>query len=301
MTDHGPSPSEPWPVMKHAEDRAIVLPRRAVLFVPVPKSGCTSMLWLLARKAGVNPSSFYDSTAPEVTRAMGVHDVSAWPERHRWAEVPASRRQRIEASDDWLRFAIVREPARRLWSAWHSKLLLREPSFTRRFRGRAWFPRLPETTEELVEDFRTFVRALAAEPAARPADAHWAPQSHVLASGPVLNHVGCLENLSPTYDLLRSHLGDTARATLPHANESLLPFHPAVFDEACWDVVHTVYARDYRNYGYARPTPTREGFDAWHHEIAPLLPAVHQLAERHERIGKLQRLLTGEAADQDEV
>lgn len=284
--------------MQHAQAQSIVLPRRSVLFVPVPKSGCTSMLWLLSRKAGVNPGNFYDSTTPEVTRAMGVHDIAAWPDRHRWSEVPAGRRREIEASDEWLRFGIVREPARRLWSAWHSKLLLREPSFTRRFRGRDWFPRLPETSDELIEDFRIFVRALTNEPDTRPTDAHWAPQTHVLSTGPALNHVGRLENLAPTYELLSSHLGDTTVPHLPRTNESLLPYHPGVFDADCWEVVRTVYAEDYEAYSYPAPRTSDDGLEAWKEAVQPLLPAVAQLAERHERIGKLQRLLKGGLTEQ---
>ena len=45
--------------------------------------------------------------------------------------------------EGWLRFSVVRDPAPRLWSAWQSKLLLREPRFLDGFRREALVPADP--------------------------------------------------------------------------------------------------------------------------------------------------------------
>ena len=45
---------EPGPhFARHVAQRTVVLPQHRVLFLPMPKAGCTSVLWLLAELAGL--------------------------------------------------------------------------------------------------------------------------------------------------------------------------------------------------------------------------------------------------------
>ena len=100
----------------HVLQRTVVLPEHRVLFLPVPKAGCTSMMWLLAELAGIPAQRFARSSLAEVTPALTVHDMGLWAP-HRLADFEGDERDRVLSEDGWLRFTIVRDPVRRLWSA----------------------------------------------------------------------------------------------------------------------------------------------------------------------------------------
>src|SRR5919197_3616119 len=106
------------PFVAHVQTHTVVLPRQRVLFLPMPKAACTSMLWTLAELAGISPDAFAGSTLPEPSASLTVHDVNAWAPEHRLAQNTGDARRRILHDDGWLRFTVVRDPWRRLWSAW---------------------------------------------------------------------------------------------------------------------------------------------------------------------------------------
>lgn len=103
-----------------------------MLFLPIPKAACTSVT---------------------------VHDTNAWAPDHRFAHSEDQACERVLREDGWLRFTVVRDPWQRLWSAWLSKLLLREPRFVALCGEQPWFPREPERAADVIEDFRRFVAA----------------------------------------------------------------------------------------------------------------------------------------------
>ena len=57
----------PPPFARHVLERTVVLPEQRVLFVPVPKAGCTTVLWRLAALAGLPLDAFERSAMPEVS------------------------------------------------------------------------------------------------------------------------------------------------------------------------------------------------------------------------------------------
>lgn len=278
-----------WPRSEYARHRTMVIARHRVVFVPVPKSGCTSLLWLLARASSLNPARFIDSAKPEVTRTMAIHDLDLWPESHRWDRLTAEQQAHVESDDTWLRFTVVRHPARRVWSAWQDKLLLRQPGFVDRFGGTEWFPGIPADPEQIVAEFRAFVRALAHPAERRPLDPHWMPQTTLHAAGPSLNHIGRTEDMASVVDLLVQRLGSEHAEPLERENSGLLPFDVALFDDETRTIVNELYADDFAELGYEPLAPPTEGLDRWSAETGPLLSATCQLVERHQRIGDLYR------------
>src|SRR5580765_1069813 len=155
---------------RHVETRTVVLPEVRIVFLPIPKGGSTSVLWLLSDLAGAEPEIYLNSTLPEVSPSLTVHDMSLWPEGHRLTDYEGDERRQVLEESGWFRFSVVRDPATRLWSAWQSKILLREPRFVEEFGEEPWFPRLPEEPLEVVEDFRRFMKAL---PGGDVEDVHW--------------------------------------------------------------------------------------------------------------------------------
>lgn len=270
----------------------MLLPRRRVVYVPMPKSGCTSMLWALADVAGCGPEQFHRSISGQVTPSMTIHDLDRWRDEFKWAERTDAERDRISADPQWLRFTIVRDPAPRLWSAWQSKLLLREPDYAAAYGAERWFPTRPAEPGDVIAAFRAFVRALDPDARRRPDDAHWAPQTRVLETAPPLNHIGRIERLDETVDVLRRHIGGRAasRIRLTRENGGLLPYSPAVYDADTARIVNRLYAEDLHRFGY-RPLAPEEGgsLDEWSHTAEPILPLLRGHIDRHERLAVLLR------------
>jgi hypothetical protein len=273
---------------EHVERRTVVLPDRRLLFLPIPKAGCTSILWTLAELAGVSTEAFEHSTLAEVSPALTIHDMQMWGAGHRLADYRGEERERILTEEGWFRFTVVRHPATRLWSAWQSKLLLREPRFVATFGEKPWFPRIPEEPAEIIEDFRRFVAVLAS---GAVEDVHWAVQ-HELAARLPLTHVGHVEQLKETLTLLKEHLGEDLPPTeSKRENRTNLPLPPSAYDDPAAAVLHERYRPDFEQYGYDF-APPREDFDEaeWNERVLLLVPALRDAIDKHARIGQLQRV-----------
>ena len=271
------------PFAQHVLQRTVVLREHRVLFLPNPKAGCTSLLWLLAALARIPPATFEHSMGPEPSPALTVHDMRRWPPACRFSELEPDERDAILAGGDWLRFSLVRDPADRLWSAWQSKLLLREPRFVELYGDAPWFPRVPRHPGELVEDFRAFVAAVGAGEAH---DVHWSVQSSLLERLP-LTHVGRVERMTDTLELLRAHAGEAAwPGEQPRENRSPLRLPPGGFDREGLATLRDVYGADLDRYGYEPPAPSAPD-PAWDERAAALLPLVRTLVDERARGARL--------------
>lgn len=275
--------------VSHARARSVMLPNRKVVFVPMPKAGCTSILWTLGQLGRISTDYLGTSLTPQISQVMTIHDINLWPNRLRWSELSDEERAEIEADDSWLRFTIVRDPARRLFSAWQSKLLMREPQYVKRYGDADWFPRIPRWPAEIIEDFRRFVLSLAEPDEAFPVDVHWAPQTEVLDGAPNLNHVGRTEQMDLTLRRLRNHIGPAVdEVKRRRENRTLLGYSPGLYDEEMAAVVNKLYAADFEAYGYQPIDGDQVGrLATWRGDVKPVLPALAELVERHERLGVL--------------
>ena len=266
--------AEPEPRFpNHIEQRTIVLAEQRVLYMPVPKAGWTTVGWLLAEVAGLPSDLFEHSMLPGVSTSLTIHDMNLWGNGYRLADYEGEERERILTEDGWFRFSVVRNPAPRLWSGWQSKLLLREPRFFDIFGEEPWFPRIPAQPEDMVEDFRRFVAAVAAREAE---DVHWAIQSELIDRLPI-GHVGRLEKLDDTLALLREHVGGERWPTEKRQeNRTPVPLPPTAYDEQAAAALNEHYAEDFARYGYEPAAPTEDagGMKKWSERVAPLLPII---------------------------
>jgi len=292
---HEPSPEEPpasepsVPFARHVEQRTVVLPDLRVLYLPVPKAGCTTVLWLLAELGGVPIHTFDHSAWPGVSPALIIHDTSLWGPGRFLSDYEGEERERVLNQDGWFRFSLVRNPVPRLWSAWQSKLLLREPRFVATFGDEPWFPRMPERAADLIEDFRGFVAAVAAGEAE---DVHWAVQHELVQQLP-LNHVGRLERAADTLDMLRKHVRTNEwPAERGRENRTPLPLPPHAYDQTATALVNDHYRADFQHYGYdpARPSDDDEAAADWERRVEPLLPVLRDTIDKHRRIGQLHQV-----------
>ena len=267
------------------QTHTVVLPRQRVVFLPMPKAACTSLLWALAELAGMTPDDFANSTLPEPSAALTVHDMNAWAPDHRLAEYEGERRARVLNEDGWLRFTVVRDPWQRLWSGWLTKLLLREPRFVALYGEQPWFPRVPETAAGVVEDFRRFVAALGAGDAE---DVHWAVQHDLVAQLP-LGHIGRAERLADTVALLHEHAGVPAPPP-SRRNAGPLPLPPGAYDDASAAIVRRRYRADLASYGYDDVPPEAGSRADWERRAESVLPLLRGTIDEHLRVGQLHAL-----------
>jgi hypothetical protein len=275
------------PFERHVSQRTVVLPDLRVVFLPVPKAGCTTVLWLLAEMAGIPTDNFAQSPLPEVSPALTVHDMRFWT-GNRLSDYEGPEREEMLTDDGWFRFATVRHPATRVWSAWQSKLLLREPRFVEAFGEEPWFPRLPTEPDGLIEDFRRFVKALAS---GGVEDVHWSVQHDLVRQLP-LTHVGHVEQLGDTLTLLRRHVPADRWPTTPsRQNRAPLPVPAGAYDEEATQVLHERYRADFEEFGYDKAA-TSDGMEAaeWEKLVGALLPALRESVDKHARIGELHRV-----------
>jgi hypothetical protein len=270
---------------------AHVLDDVGLVYVPVPKAGSTAILRALAELEGIDPDTFTRSRKLEATRALAVHDGSLWGPTHRLAGRSATEVESILGSDDWFRFTVVREPARRVWSAWVSKVLVRDPRFVAVF-GEDWFPAVPTGAGEILDSFRLFVRSLRDGP--RP-DAHWAPQTDLLGWPAIpFRHTGRVESLDATVAAVDEHLRPLGRPLPPlgHENRAILPFAPELFDAPARVACDAWTASDREAFGY-EPLEETSGEPArdWLAAVEATIPALQAVIERNTRVGDLHRLL----------
>jgi hypothetical protein len=271
---------------RHVLERSVVLPELRILFLPVPKAGCTTVLWMLAELAGLSEETFRRSARPEVSTALTVHDMSLWRPEHRLAHYDHDRRAEILAAEDWLRFTVVRDPRTRLWSSWQSKLLLREPRFADAFGDASWFPRVPARPEDLVEDFRAFVAAVAGGCAR---DVHWAVQTTLTRQLP-LTHVGRVERLEDTVALLCEHAGAAAPRAAARENTSAIALPAGAYDDASAAALRRHYREDFEAFGYDDDTAgIGEEPGRWAARVVVALPGLRASIEHSRRVGDLHQ------------
>jgi Sulfotransferase family len=288
---------DPSSLAPHILNRAIVFEDLKVFYVPVPKASCTAILWALAKLSGLDEDTFLGSFGREVSRSLTIHDMNAWPDNFRFGKLSVERQQEVMAEDGWLRFTAVRHPFRRLWSAWQSKILLGEPQFTEKFSDEPWYPDTVRSSGDVFKMFREFVQQLAETPELVRADVHWAPQVELIDHKKVsYDHIGRVEKLGESIDLLRDHVRNINGVELPELgreNVTPIPYIDQLFEESDVEILGKAYADDLREFDY--DPPKKEALTGpvpseWMAAVDVVAPALSELRLRNERVGDLQVL-----------
>ena len=267
-----------------------VMPRWQALYVSVNKAACTSLKWLVAGLQDERPERFHRALWAEVTRPMTIHQRRLWQHTPTAASLSDEALAEIDPDRDWFVFAVVRHPTARLFSAWQSKLLLREPAWVRDYGDADWFPRIPRSGEEIVEDFERFAVALADGSAPLMRNRHFAPQRRLVAPRRmdytrIYRTSELAELLADFEQHVRARGYDGRALALRRANETPLSPIRSLFGPVVQEACRTLYQADFAAFDYADLVPG--GLD----EAAPYGPDVvaeiGRLIERSERIGDL--------------
>ena len=261
------------------------------VYVSVNKAACTSLKWLVAELQGEDRARFHRSLSREVTPTMTIH------RRHLWQKTPMAKRlpdeelAPISPDNGWFVFAVVRHPTARLFSAWQSKLLLREPSWVEQYGEEEWFPRRPRTGEDIVEEFRRFVGILARDPESRiMRNRHFAPQHWMLAPDRMpYSRIYRTSEISQLLADLEAHVRAQGYAGEPlklmRANETPLEPIAGLFTPEVLEASRTLYVADFEEFGYHDPLPDRVVPGDRYDDSA--VAEIDRLVERQERINDL--------------
>jgi hypothetical protein len=267
-----------------------VMRRWQAMYVSVNKAACTSLKWLVADLQNERPEKFAKSMSRELTRTMTVH------RRNLWKKTPMAKQLSDEKlatinPEDWFIFAVVRHPTARLFSAWQSKLLLREPWWVQEFGHEPWFPRIPRSGEDVVEDFVRFVRAARETPEQGiMRNRHFAPQPWMLATDRMeYTRIYKTTEIPQLLQDFERHLRERRWSgnplSLRRANETPLKPIPSLFGPDVLAAVSELYATDFAEFGYSDPMPA--GLDPSDEYTESQIAEVERLIERAERINDL--------------
>jgi hypothetical protein len=265
-----------------------VMPRWQTVYVWVNKAACTSLKWLVADLQGESPDRFHRALTREVSRTMTIHRRQLWQHTPTAASLSDSELAAISPSQGWFVFAVTRHPTARLFSAWQSKLLLREPAWEERFGGEPWFPRVPESGDDIVEDFIRFAAAMRADPGHRiMRNRHFAPQPPMLALDRMpytrVYRTSEIPQLLQDFEIhLRGRGYEGPRLSLMRANEAPLRPIPALFTDEVLDTAARLYAEDFAVLSYDDVLPG--GLDEADAYSDAAVAEVGRLVDRSQRL-----------------
>ncbi|WP_402466760.1 sulfotransferase family 2 domain-containing protein [Isoptericola aurantiacus] len=234
---------------------SFVLWEQRVVFVAVAKNASTSIKWLLADLTGQDRGAFRARIGLAPTRWQTVHARSVWQGVPTLHELTDEQRSQISPANGWFVFSVVRDPRLRAWSAWQSKFLSGNPTHTHTvFEGEPWLPRVPESADDVVEDFARFVTVLGSSEDSRVGeDDHFVPQWQRLGRGTVpYSRLYDMSEVPELLDDLGHHLaqhGHTEPLVLGRENSTPLPVAGRLFTPEVKDTLDRVYADDFEHLG----------------------------------------------------
>ena len=244
----------PAVVRARMEVCSFVSTRHRYLYVMTPKVGCTTIKHMMA---GLERAPLRAEVVPqrqrESKRGMLIHDQQALPLPHLTTLAPEQAAAVLRPEGDYLRFAFVRNPYSRLFSAWNNKLRFVEPSYAAvaaAIRGGGG----DETAPIAFAEFADYVCGRE-DPVL--SDHHWALQTALLFPGAIPYSFICpIEDIGRGLGLWRGHLERVTgrRVEMPATprNVSLPENWRLAYDQRRADQVYDYFSEDFRAFGYDR-------------------------------------------------
>lgn len=261
--------------------------RHKLFYVATPKAACTLLKWWFADMEGYTQALRETKDSTETAPDLVIHDSF-----HRVApEVTGLNAEALAeplTSDDYFRFAVVRNPYRRIFSAWQSKLLLREPLQVKPYLN-CDFNQPIDNASDIGTAFEGFLEYLKAHEAPNFRDFHWTPQATLLRPD-LINYSKLvkIENAKELSTALSGWLGP--QFVDPFAsrgmNESLIPYLPEYVTNRSAELIRKLYAEDFDVFGYSTlPPESKENFSADQFDLA--MRAISMIRGRHQRFGEV--------------
>lgn len=281
--------------VRNLEINAFLSQKYRLLYISTPKVACTSLKWWLASLEGCAEALRAVTESGESDPDLSIHDNFHKIAPH-VTGLDLNGLSEALSSDAFFRFAVVRNPFKRIFSAWQSKLLLREPYQIGPYTKLEFFHHQIRHGKDITTAFEGFLEHLANNEAPTFWDHHWTPQITLLRPDLIdYTRLTKIEHTGELSSALQEWLGPYAPDpfSLRRVNESLIPYIPNFISDRSAELIRILYAEDFDTFGYQRQIPSSpRDFSAEQLEVA--IKAIQLIRARHERLGdraaQIQRL-----------
>jgi len=262
--------------------------RYRLLYVATPKVACTTLKWWFASLTGLSKEDILAVESDESDPDLTIHDAF---QKVAPTVTGLEPEQLIEPliSDDYFRFAVVRNPYARIFSAWQSKLLLREPLQSEPFLRCEFFNRPIRDDSDIAAAYEGFLEHLLELDVAH-LDAHWKSQVDLLRPDIIsYSKIARLEQVDELIAALAAHIG--AQFPLPLSdrpkNESLIPYSRKFVTNRSVEIIKKIYAKDFDLFRYdTNPSNGQKEFTAAELKVA--IRAIDLIRGRHARLREVR-------------
>lgn len=267
--------------MARLEHDSYVLADAAIVYMATPKVACTSFKHLVAALHGVDVSTISHSLTGAKTSELAIHD-RAVIKQPSLLEISEYDRIQILGSADAVRFCIVRDPFRRLASAWLDCILCHSLSPIAPILRHIEFPDYAPDWCYLSERFGEFVGCIYDRECPHFSNHHWQTQCDLLLLDLInYNLVARLETLSDGVAVLMRHIEkrNLTWPGLPRFNETPVKYSSRLYTASTTRKVAEMYRADFKTFSY----PTRIESSG----VTPSLPDaefVRAIQNRNQRI-----------------
>jgi len=264
--------------------------RYKLFYVATPKVACTSLKWWFADLEGLSRVLRGITDSAETDTDLIIHDTFHRAAPNITGLTPEALSE-ILTSDSYFRFAVVRNPYKRVFSAWQSKLLLQEPLQVGPYLQYDFLHHPIECADDIASAFEGFLEHLAANEAPSYLDVHWTPQVNLLRPD-LINYSKLvkIENAKELSQALAARLGEHVPDPFVnrHSNESLIPYLSKFVTQRSAELIRLLYAKDFEIFGYdEQPPETKETCPA--EPLNLVFKAISLIRGRNQRMGELNK------------
>ncbi len=226
-----------------------ISPAHRYFCVAIPKSACSKIKLILQQLEGLplpaDPMRIHYRDTPGMNFVPSIGDF------------PTTTGVEILTSPHWFRFAFVRNPYARLFSAYKSQVMdLSSPyiGFRESIRQKAGYPTPPGAALGRV-GFADFVGYIAGQPDEQR-DGHWKSQTGTLHLGTIsYDFIGRVESFRQDFAPLLQRFaapGELIASLDERVNVTAQLPLAAAYHKALADLVYTTYQNDFEIFGYTR-------------------------------------------------
>lgn len=271
--------------------------KHKLVYISVPKAACTTLKWWFAALEGAASELLAATDSIECDPELVIHD-NFYKVAPSVTGLPFELLSEVLTSETNFRFAVVRNPYKRIFSAWQDKLLLCEPSNIPPYRGCKFLNISIESASDIADSFEAFLEHLMNHEAPNYWNHHWTPQTMLLRPDLVsYTMISKIESLSDLSQSLANHLppGTPNPFSTRHANKNLIPYRREFISDRSVELIRFLYRMDFDVFDYdLEPPKSDKEFSSDQLEVA--LHAIEIIRGRHQRIGEIRSTLQARMA-----
>jgi hypothetical protein len=260
-----------------------------LFYVATPKVACTTFKWWFADLIKQTDAVYKASGSLESSPELVIHDL-LWRVDPEVTNLTQEQINLVINHSEYFRFCLVRNPFSRIFSAWQSKWLLREPLQIEPYINYPFFNMSISNASEIALAFEAFIEHIYSSEFPNILDSHIKPQFYLLC--PDRLHYSVISQLEDNQELctsLSKHLGREYKNPFLFGkrNESLIPYHADLITKRAEELIIEMYARDFDAFNYTTLKPISQNhLDET--SICVALSAVKMLRGRHQRISEMR-------------